>query len=153
MEIEEILLLVRKKAQQFHKQYTPTKEQVKKNRLLKKCGYSIRNVKKGSYHNRFQYYLAAYAAEFNAVGVLEYEVLNGRIDVMWQFYNGENFIAFEIDTSNKLKSVQKLLDVDAMHRVWICSAPVVKREKFEVFGEVTMSEIRRGDRVVRCIYI
>lgn len=153
MDIDELLVLIKQKAKRFHRKYTPTSEQVSRNRILKNNGHDIKNSRRGNYHNFFQYFLMNYAKEFDLIGSKEYKVKNGRIDVMWQLPNGENFIAFEIDTSNRMKSIQKLLDVEAEHRIWICSASIVKYEKFKMFGELTTNEIRKGDRVVRCIYI
>ena len=153
MEIDQLQLLIKQKAKRFHRKYTPTSEQVRRNRILKNSGHDIKNIRRGNYHIFFQYFLMNYAKEFNLIGIKEYKVKNGRIDVMWQLPNGENFIAFEIDTSNRVKSIKKLLDVEAEHRIWICSAYIVKFEKFKVFGEVTANEIRNGNRVIKCIYI
>lgn len=154
MDMATFLSLLQQHAQEHHRNHTPTRAQVAERREMKKMGFKIDGyVRRGNYHNVFQNFLAQWADDFALVGLKEYKISGGYLDMMWQTKHGENIIAFEIDTSNRLKSIRKLLAVDAQYRIWICSAPKFKKEKFKVLGEVTADRITHGEKEIICMFI
>lgn len=75
MDIDTFISLLRAEAKKYHKQYTPTPEQVKLRKKLKKQGHYIEgNVRRGNYNNAFQNFLVNWANDFEVNGLKEYKV-------------------------------------------------------------------------------
>lgn len=90
-----------------------------------------------NYHNNLQKTLVNSAVYFNLSGVAEYKITKvkgyekrvGKIDVMWLDSDENPFVAIEIDSGLRNKSMMKLLSSKAKYKVQI------------YYGERTESEI------------
>lgn len=87
-------------------------------------------------HRYIQHKVCNLAKKYNCVGKMEHqvknayitrsgEVRNGYIDVVW-FFKDKIILAFEVDSSYRDKSVQKLLKVDSKYKVWLCYTRKIK---------------------------
>ena len=76
------------------------------------------------FHNTLQRRVADMASQFGFMGVREYPVYNAEVgveglaDVAWMAKKRLTAV-FEIDSSPRMKSVQKLIALDAPFRFWV----------------------------------
>ena len=92
-------------------------------RISEKILWKILNRRQ--FHDAIQQSITNLANSFNLKGLSEYRVNNVRadgrgslIDVVW-LANWRPIVAFEIDSSFRIKSIKKLLTVEALFRVWV----------------------------------
>lgn len=76
-----------------------------------------------SLHNELQRYLKSLAPKYKYSGALEYPVKmgtnrKGRIDLVWK-KKKTKFLAIEIDFTNRKRSIQKLVKINADYCIWI----------------------------------
>jgi hypothetical protein len=93
--------------------------------LRKKAQSISKGIRRPEFHRELQKYLIELALNFDLQGVTEYKVYFwrdddrvGSIDVVWLDKNIP-IVAFEIDSSARLKSIQKLLALNVQFRFWI----------------------------------
>ena len=84
-----------------------------------------KSVSKRQFHNLMQQRIINLANSFNLKGLSEYRVdniradgRNGLIDVVW-LADLRPVTVFEIDSSIRIKSIKKLLAVEAPFRFWV----------------------------------
>ena len=87
--------------------------------------FSQKSVSRKQFHNAMQQRIINLANSFNLKGLSEYRVdniradgRNGLIDVVW-LADLRPVTVFEIDSSIRIKSIKKLLAVEAPFRFWV----------------------------------
>lgn len=139
---EDFKAKLRNETRKYLKLYTPSKEQVRYYKKLKKQGVEIgRNVRRGNFHNAFQDRLVEMASEYDVIGKKEHSVPSGFIDVLWETKSGREFIAIELDTKNNEKSIRKLIECNAKYCIWITTATNFDMEDYSHFGEIKLDKV------------
>ncbi|KKH46862.1 hypothetical protein [Methanosarcina sp. 1.H.A.2.2] len=121
---------------------------------------SLRSFHRIEFHNRLQEEISYLAAKYYLYGIKEYQIedfkekgWDGFIDVVWATGFGKReipVVAFEIDSSLRKKSVEKLLAVEAPFRFWVYygkkeAYPLLEKEDPE--GLITLINVERPEFV------
>jgi len=85
----------------------------------------LQNIKiknKLNKHNTIQKEIFNLANKYNYVSELEYRIFynnrSSKIDIVWH-KNNKPFIAIEVDSSLRKKSIGKLLLIDCKYKLWL----------------------------------
>ena len=151
---EQLKRTLRDETKKYLKLYMPTEQQVKLNKQLKRQGVQVhRNVRRGTFHERFQNRLVEMADSYGLVGKKEHGVQSGFIDVLWKTPSGQEVVAIELDTKNNHRAIKKLMESKAKYAIWITVGTNFDIDDYNYLGEVELDRLVTEQKEIHFLVI
>jgi len=107
---------------------------------------------KKNFHFMFQKFLTELAEKYGYKGFKEYPLNKntGRVDVAW-LDNEKIILAAEIDSARKIKSIEKLININSEYTFWIYTGTCDPTEFLPNFGEYHVDTLYISNKEIKVI--
>lgn len=100
-------------------------------------------------HNQIQMEIYKLGYKYELKPQIEYIVDDGRIDVVYLHHNIFPYIAIEIDSALREKSIEKLLTINVKYKIWVYYGIRTLGSKFNIPDQIKVIRLKKYRDLIR----